>query len=313
MHRRSLLLTAPRQLEWIVEDLPPLQPGEVLVETHAGAISTGAELPQYCGTGSQNQKAHYPRMTGYESVGIVITSSSDVQNLHEGERVVAFYGHRTHSIVPENKAIPVPDGISDMLALLAILTCDVSKGIRKLMPTENEPALVTGAGAIGLLTVFMLKALGVNTVDIIEPDEKRRALARRLGARSALTPSEASQSSHLYPIGIECSSRDQAFETLQAAMQQNGRICIISDGNIEPLVLSPHFHEKELHIIGSSDGWNYQEHARWYFSSLREHPQQAHLLETLFEYTTTANELADTFEELAQGAISPVKVFVRYR
>ncbi len=312
MHRRSLLLTAPRQLEWIAEDLPPLQPGEVLVKTHAGASSIGAELPQYCGTARSIEAVYYPRMTGYESAGIVIACDAAVHDLHEGERVVAFYGHRTHSIVPENKAIPIPDGISDMLALLAILTCDVSKGIRKLKPTKNEQALVTGAGAIGLLTVFMLKALGVNTVDIIEPVEKRRDLARQLGARSALTPSEAAKSNQLYPIGIECSSRDQAFETLQAAMQPNGRICIISDGNIEPLVLSPHFHEKELRIFASSDGWNYQEHARWYFSYLREHPQQAHLLETLFEYTTTANELAATFEKLANSAISPVKVFVQY-
>lgn len=312
MQRRSLLLTAPQQLKWIAEDLPPLQPGEVLVETHAGAISIGAELPQYRGTVRSSEASHYPRMTGYESAGTIISCGSAVRDLHEGDRAIAFYGHRTHSIVPEHKAIPIPDNIPDSLALLAILTCDVSKGIQKLKPDKHEPVLVTGAGAIGLLTIFMLKAAGVITIDIIDPDKNRCAFAQKIGARSALTPSEVSQSNQLYPIGIECSSREQAFEKLQTAMQREGRICILSDGNIEPLVLSPHFHEKELHIIGSSDGWNYQEHARWYFSYLQEHPQPAHLLESLFEYTATANELADTFEKLANGEISPIKVFVRY-
>ncbi len=46
MQSRSLLLTAPRQLEWITENLPAVKPDEVLVQTSAGAISIGAELPQ---------------------------------------------------------------------------------------------------------------------------------------------------------------------------------------------------------------------------------------------------------------------------
>ena len=187
MQSRSLLLTAPRQLEWVTENLPPLQSNEVLVQTSAGAISIGAEVPQYCGRARSSEIARFPRMTGYESVGTVIASGTEVQRLKVGDRIAAFYGHRTHGIVPENKAIPVPGGIADALALLAILTCDVAKGIRKVAPAEDEPVLITGAGTIGLLTVFMLRAYGVRTIDVIEPREERRALALQLGAREALS------------------------------------------------------------------------------------------------------------------------------
>jgi hypothetical protein len=31
MRRQSMLLVAPRQLEWVTEELPPLRPNEVLV------------------------------------------------------------------------------------------------------------------------------------------------------------------------------------------------------------------------------------------------------------------------------------------
>ncbi len=54
MRRSSLLLTKPRHLEWIEEDLPPLQPSEVLVQTTAGAISIGTELPQFLTTARTN-------------------------------------------------------------------------------------------------------------------------------------------------------------------------------------------------------------------------------------------------------------------
>jgi len=309
MHRRSLLLTAPRQLEWVVEDLPPLQPDEVLVQTTAGAISIGSELPRYCGTARSTRPASYPLMTGYESVGTILASGSAVSRLQIGERVVAFYGHRTHSIVPEVKTISVPEDVSDALALLAILTCDVGKGIRKVDVKPAESVLITGAGAIGLLTTFMLKAQGVHNIDIVEPRAERRALALQIGARRAMPAQEVAIMSDLYTVAFECSSRNAAFELLQSRIQREGRICILADGNLEPLVLAPAFHEKELQIVGSSDGWDYQEHARWYFEVVREHPYN---LEQLFSYHTTMDDLAATFELLASGAITPAKVLVCY-
>lgn len=78
MCSRSLFLIAPGHLEWITEDLPPLQPHEVLVQTTAGAISIGSELPQYLGTARSSRPAHYRRITGYESVGTVLVCGSTV-------------------------------------------------------------------------------------------------------------------------------------------------------------------------------------------------------------------------------------------
>ena len=254
MHRKSLLLTAPVQLEWVLEDLSLLQPDEVLIQTTAGAISIGSELPIYSGTARSTEPIRYPHMTGYESAGIVIARGSDVQRLQVGDRVIAFYGHRTHAIIPEAKAIAVPDNVPDALALLSILTCDVSKGIRKVAPQPDESVLITGAGTIGLLTIFMLIAFGVQKIDVVESRVERRTLALQLAANMAMPLQEINTRSEMYPIAFECSSNNRAFELLQRKMQPEGRICILSDGNIEPLTLTPTFHEKELMIVGSSDG-----------------------------------------------------------
>lgn len=310
MRRRSLLLTGPERLEWVEEELPPLQPDELLIQTDAGAISIGAELPQYRGNARHSAPARYPHMTGYESVGKVIACGAQVQRFSLGDRVVAFYGHRTHGIIAEARAIQVPEGVSDALALLAILTCDVAKSIRKLAPQYDQAVLVNGAGAIGLLTLFLLRAIGVQAVDVVEPLAERRARAEQLGARLALSPEEMAARDRTYTIGFECSSRQAGFAFLQERMQPGGRICILSDGNVEPLILTPAFHEKELLVVGSSDGWDYQAHAAWYFHLVRS---DARGLEQVFDYSTTANDLIETFARLASGAIGPVKVLVSYK
>ena len=309
MRRRSLLLTGPGRLEWVEEDMPPLRPDELLIQTDAGAISIGAELPQYLGTARSSIPARYPRMTGYESVGRIIACGAEARRFNPGDRVIAFYGHRTHGVISEAKAIQVPEGVSDALALLTILTCDVARGIRKLAPLYDQTALVSGAGAIGLLTVFMLGAIGVQAIDVVEPLAERRALALQLGARLALSPEEMAARDTTYPLALECSSRQAGFALLLERMQPGGRICILSDGNVEPLMLTPAFHEKELLVVGSSDGWDYQAHAAWYFNLALA---DARGLEQIFDYSTTAGDLSETFERLATGAIKPVKVLVSY-
>jgi alcohol dehydrogenase len=186
----SLMLVSPRRLEWIQEELPPPGADELLVETVAGAVSLGSELPQFTGWERRSAPGGYPRMTGYESIGVVLKRGTDIQSLGVGDRVVAFYGHRTHAIVRESAAIPVPEEVPDEISLLAILTCDVAKGIGKVRPMPGDDILVTGAGALGLLTLFVLRMLGIEDVDVVEPRSERRKLAWELGARRVSVPKE---------------------------------------------------------------------------------------------------------------------------
>lgn len=304
----SLLLVGPRQLVWHKELLPPLSPTELLIETRAGAISSGTELPLYRGDARAAMPSTYPRMTGYESVGVVRARGAAVRGIAIGERVVATYGHRTHAVIPAHKAYPIPPDLPNELALLLILSGDVLTGIHKLGAPLPEPLLVTGAGAIGLLTIFGLVALGATAVDVVEPLAARRKLARALGARRAFTPQEAVALMETHVAGVECSGRDTAFATLQHAMRPHSRICILSDGNVEPLTLAPVFHERQLAIIGSSDCPDYRKHARWYFPTVRA----AISLARLFDRRVLAQALPETFARLAADPSTATKVFVDY-
>lgn len=307
---RSLLLTAPHTLEWVEETLPEPHGDEVLVQTTSGAISIGSELPLYLGTARSSVPARYPRMTGYESIGMVSACGPETRGLRVGQRVAAFYGHRTVALVSEAKVLALPDGVSDRLALLAILTCDAAKGVRSVAPLPEEPVLVTGAGAMGLLTLFILRAYGVAAVDVVEPKVSRHTLAQALGARVVLTPEEFSEQAGEYAAAFECSSRNAAFVLLQERLRPTGRLCVSADGNHEPLTLAPAFHEKELRIFGSSDGWDYHAHSAWYFDLLR---RQSTSLSEIFQYSVASSDLPETFARLAGQEIEPVKVFVEYR
>jgi alcohol dehydrogenase len=310
MRARSLLLTAPRQLRWVDDDLPPLGPRDLLVETRTGAISMGTELPLFAGIGrATDAPRSYPRMTGYESVGVVIARGTGVRRVRVGDRVVATYGHRTHAVVPAARAVVVPAALGDALAVLTILSGDVATGVRKLGPALRGPVLVTGAGTIGLLAVFVLTALGAPAVDVVEPRPERRALALRLGATSARAPEDAASPVGPYAGGVECSSRDAAFALLQAQIRPSGRICVLADGNLEPLTLAPAFHVRQLTVVGSSDCPSYRDHMRWYAAVA---PAVAPELERIFDRHVSAHDLPATFARLAAGTEHAIKVLVHY-
>ena len=309
MHRSSLLLFAPRTLRWVREALAAPTPHEIVVATQRGAISIGTELPLYAGTHRGAAPVQYPIMTGYESVATVVACGAAVQRVGIGDRVVAFYGHRTHAVLAQSRVIPVPSNIENKEALLVILACDTAKGIAKTNVQRHDPVLITGVGTIGLLTLFNLKARGVHTVDVIEPNERRRTIALQWGARRALDPVQAIDYKETYRVGFECSSRNAAFAMLQQQLAHNGRLCVLADGNIEPLVLTPAFHAKEMQIVGSSDGEDYQGYARWFWEQVRSRHTP---LDQLFEWERPAQELPRVFEQIAQAHDRSLKVLVRY-
>ncbi len=310
MKSQSLLLTAPRSLVWEESTLPDPQPHEVLIQTQAGAISLGSELPLYTGLARRTDPLLYPMMTGYESLGVVLRCGQAVTHLPLGARVLAFYGHRTHWVMDARHAIAVPPAISAEQALLANLTCDVTKGIRTLALTPEQHVVISGAGAIGLLTLAMLRAYGVQRIDVVEPLAHRQAIARQWGAHHTWTPEEFAHVAQQYPLALECSSSDAAFHLVQAHMAHGGRICILADGNREALSLAPAFHERELRVVGSSDGWDYAAHAAWYFTWLQAAPMP---LADIFEERVSSDALPHTFARLAAQSSRPLKVLVAYQ
>ncbi|MES5919457.1 alcohol dehydrogenase catalytic domain-containing protein [Bacillus cereus group sp. RP37] len=307
MEQNKLVLEGPKRLKWETCKIKSIQDEEIIIKTIAGAISIGAELPQYKESDVSDTNPMYPRKTGYESYGEVIQVGNKVTNLNVGDRVVSFYGHETIGIVKGDKVIRVPSYITPKVALLSILSCDAAKGVLKLNLRQDEKVLITGMGVIGLLACYFLKYyVGVKQVDVVEPNKNRRDFAKKFGAKNIYESEE--QIIETYNYGFECSATNSGFHTLQKAINSNGEICILSDGNIEDLTLTADFYRKELQIIGSSDGYDYQKHADWFFNQIEQTPW----IEEIFQHEIHYSTLEQCFAELSKGTINPLKVFVSY-
>jgi alcohol dehydrogenase len=305
MRMNKLLLAYPRQFQWQEEEIPPLQEDHVLVKTTLASFSSGRDLGRYLGSAPFG----YPAVVGYEAVGTVAACGSGVKQLAQGDRVAAFYGTGTYGVVPESDAIKLPPGIPDIIGLMAGPSSRIINGIRKSNPKATKPILITGAGFQGLLTLYILKASGKEYVDVVEPLPERRRLAREMGSRWAVTREEFLDVGGLYPLAMECSSRNEAFRLLQERMLPEGIILVFSDGSADPMVLTPLFHDKRLTVIGSSHSEDNQPYSGWFFDQVRENPGR---LKSMFDLTIGPGEIEETFRSLALGIINPIRIVLEF-
>ncbi|RLQ89867.1 zinc-binding alcohol dehydrogenase [Planomicrobium sp. Y74] len=305
MIQRSLELTGKREMEWRGNEVPELAEDEVLIRTIATAISIGAELPQFQEQDLTNPIPDYPRKVGYESFGEILQTGSSVESLKTGDKAIAFYGQKNLGVVKAGQAFKVPENMDSKMALMAILSCDAAKGIRKLNPSKEAKVIVTGMGTMGLLSVYYLKKFyKVKHVDVVEPDSNRWNLAKSFGVSTIYSSDDHPHD--YYDFGIECSAVNEGFATLQKAVKSHQEICVLSDGNKGTFTLQPEFFEKELRIVGSSDGWDYKEHMEWFLDSAKTAPY----INEIFELEIDSTEIIECFRKLDNREINPVKILV---
>lgn len=84
--------------------------------------------------------------------------------------------------------LPVPDALPDTVAATTEPCAVGLHAVRQAGLQPGEPALVLGAGPIGLMTLLWLKHEGVPHVAVSELSPERRELASRLGADFVIDP-----------------------------------------------------------------------------------------------------------------------------
>ena len=138
-----------------------------------------------------------PFTPGQEAAGVVDALGSGVSEVKIGQRVAyaSITGsYAEYSVIPAEKAIPVPDSVTDDVAAaiplqgmtahyLAHSTFVLEKGSRCLVHAA--------AGGVGLLLVQMAKKAGAVVFGTVSTDEKE-ALARNAGADHIIRYTQAS-------------------------------------------------------------------------------------------------------------------------
>jgi L-iditol 2-dehydrogenase len=156
-----------------------------------------------------------PVVLGHEVAGCVAEVGSGVERVHPGDRVTTetyFYtcgacrfcragrinlcperrsigsavhgGFTSYLVVPERNVHVLPDGLSYVAgALTEPLACVVHGALELPRVMPEDLAVVAGPGAIGLLTVQTIKAVGARVVVLgTDADAHRLRMATELGA-----------------------------------------------------------------------------------------------------------------------------------
>ena len=206
---KSIVVQQPNAL--VIEDRPLPVPA-------AGEVRVKVKLAGICGSDSHIYRGHnpfakYPRVIGHEFFGVIDAVGEGVDSVRLGQRVsvdpVISCGHcyqcsvgkpnvcaslvvlgvhrdggfSEYAAVPAKNAKVIPDAISDKHAVMVEPFTIAANVTGHVNPTEQDVALVYGAGPMGLVTVQALKGVyKVKQVIVVDRIEERLAMAQRSGA-----------------------------------------------------------------------------------------------------------------------------------
>jgi len=256
----AVSFAAPRRVELVGVDLPAPGPGEVLVRTLWSGISGGTEMLAYRGQidpalaldetiGALAGTFAFPFRYGYSCVGRVERSAGGPD---DDRLVFAFHPHQDRFVARADDLVPL-DGVDPRLGTLFPLVETALQVALDAGPVLEEAVLVTGLGAVGLLTSLLLRRAGGRVV-AIEPNADRRAVAAGLGLEAVPPDAVAGVLADLAPAGapllVEASGRPDVLAGGLAWLAQEGEALVVSWYGTKDvrLPLGGDFHRRRLRI-----------------------------------------------------------------
>lgn len=268
----AAVLLGPGRMEVQQVEVPPVGPGDVLVEV---------DLCGVCGTDLHSVLEGWGApggWPGHEWVGRIAAVGPGVEGWSPGDEVVGGPlarcgtcamcvagraslcaaretpgieveqgGFATYKVAPAAELLRMPAGLDPRAAALAEPLAVALHGIHQADLQAGRSALVMGAGPIGALSIAALRAMGVDDVACAEPGEARRALAVAAGATRVVHPADLVVPSIAEPglivdgavdAVLECSGKAAAMEAGLAQLVRGGRLVLVGAG-IDPPRFDP--------------------------------------------------------------------------
>ncbi len=266
---------APEQAFWVVgpgtgelrpEALAEPVSGEVRVRTQFSAISRGTESLVFHGRvpASQHQAMRAPFQAGefpgpvkygYISVGTVEAGGEGDALL--GQRVFCLYPHQSAYVVPADAVVPIPDTVPAERAVLAANMETAINAVWDAHPGPGDRIAVIGAGVVGLLVAWLLRAIPGTEVTLIDPNPQREAVAARLGL-SLCTPDAAQANPDFQGLDgvVHASGNPAGLEQALALAGVEARVVEMSWYGDQPVPapLGEAFHSRRLTLRSSQVG-----------------------------------------------------------
>ncbi len=281
---REVVITGPRRVEHREVPEESLTPTSIRVRSLFSGISHGTELSFYRGTAPQltheiddglfheRDPGHspYPVLHGYEMVGEVVEVGSQVEGFNIGD--VAWTGTAGHpdTFVCDTTAEGrpffcerAPDGADPASGIFLALGGVAYDGHLTSRLRFGESAVISGLGAIGLLSVQLARLSGVRPLIAVDPVAGRREIAISLGADYAIDPGSGGVAEEVRRLTggrgadavIETSGSWKALhESIRCCASGYGRVVALGfyQGTGTDLRLGEEFHHSTFHPMGAS-------------------------------------------------------------
>lgn len=156
-----------------------------------------------------------------------------------------------YTIVNENQAIPIPEGMADEVAIFTEPLSVITHAMNIATPLPNDNVLIFGAGTMGLIALKMTKIYGgrVTSCDI---QEERIRTANTLGADSTIGPEDVySDYYNGFEIVYETSGAPSALAEAINFAAPGGKIVVLGLSGQDSAISPEQIVRKELKIFGS--------------------------------------------------------------
>jgi threonine dehydrogenase-like Zn-dependent dehydrogenase len=189
-----------------------------------------------------------PLKYGYLSVGVVELGSSALL----GRTVFCLYPHQTAYVVPADAVVAVPHSVPPERAVLAGTVETAVNALWDAAPLVGDRVSVVGAGMVGCCLATVLARFPGVTVELIDVDPDRAAIAAKLGVDFALPDSAKTDRDLVY----HCSATGEGLATAMGLLAKEGSVIELSwYGDREVSVaLGGSFHSGRLSIRASQVG-----------------------------------------------------------
>lgn len=266
----SVWFPRAREVELRAERADELGARDVRVQALASALSHGTEMLVYRGEAPHDLALDLPTLGGsyafpikfgYASAGRVVSAGDEVEDVRVGDTVFVHHPHQDEYVVPAKAVIRLPSGLDPERAVFFANTETAVNILLDAHPRIGDVVAVFGQGVVGLLVTQLLRRAGAQVI-AVEPVERRRELAVRLGAHAAIAPDDAAAVVHDLTRGrgadlaIEASGNAAALQRAIDVVAFQGTVVVASWYGTKPvsLDLGGRFHRSRLRLVSSQVG-----------------------------------------------------------
>jgi threonine 3-dehydrogenase len=319
-----------------VAELAPVGPNDVKVKvTHVGICGTDFHIYKWNDWAKQRIKP--PLTIGHEFVGEIVEVGDQIERFKVGMRVSAechivckvckfCRTGRAHICqdteiigvdrdgafaeyvtVPATNIWPVHEDIPDHHAAIFDPFGNAMHAVMS-EPIAGKSVLVTGAGAIGLMSIAIARSFGARHITVLEPLGYKRNLAKTLGADIVVDPTtpeglEIAKNAEPAEILLEMSGSEKAIHTGLDLLENGGTAVMMGiPGKPIQLDLGEHFIFRGLNMKGVIGRKMYE---NWYQVEdfMRTNPEA---VETCITNILPKEDFQKGFEMMEEGSCAKI-------